>query len=117
MTFRFAALLAAAALSASAFAKDKAAPKVSTAEVQRLIDGIKSDKNKFSLYCELMNVQESYQKFAERQNDPRLLELDKQMQELTKKLGPDFARITGADLGEEGEALFNALAETCPSTI
>jgi hypothetical protein len=114
MTFRFAALMVAAVLSASAFAKDKAPPKAGKAEVQKLVDRIKSDKNKFAVYCELLKVQEGYQAFAERQNDPRLRELDKQVEELSKKLGPDFARITGSDLDEEGEALLNGLANTCP---
>jgi hypothetical protein len=54
--------------------------------------------------------------FAERQNDPRLQELDKQMEQLTKKLGPDFARIAGSDLDEEGEALFTGLSNSCPSS-
>jgi hypothetical protein len=116
MTLKLAAVIAAAAFSMPAFAQDKAPPKASKAEVQRLVERIKSDKNKFSLYCELVKVQEGYQVFAERQNDPRLRELDKQMEELTKKLGPDFARITGSDLDEEGGALLNSLADACPSS-
>jgi hypothetical protein len=117
MTFRFAAVIVAAALSVPAFAEDKAPPKASASEVRKLVERVKGDKDKFSLYCELVKVQEGYQEFAERQNDPRLEELDKKMAELTKKLGPEFARVAGADLDEEGEALFNGLASSCPSSI
>jgi len=116
MRFKIVAVIAATALSASAFAQDKAAPKASTAEVRKLIDSIRNDKVKFSLYCELLKVREGYQVFVERQDDPRLNELDKRMEELTKKLGPDFAKIAGAELNDEGEALFKGLAGSCPSS-
>jgi hypothetical protein len=116
MIFKFAAVIAAAALSVSAFAQDKAPPKASAAEVRKLVDRIKNDKKKFSQYCELLKVQEGYQMFVERQNDPRLKDLDKRMEELTKALGPDFARIAGADLDEEGDALFMGLGQSCPSS-
>jgi hypothetical protein len=116
MRFKFAALIAAAALALPTFAQDNAAPKASAAEVQKLVDRIKNDKKKFSLYCELLKVQEGYQTFAERQDDPRLKELDRRTEELTKKLGPDFARIAGSDLDEEGDALFAGLAKTCPTS-
>jgi hypothetical protein len=92
MTTKLAAVIVAAALCMPAFAEDKAPPKVSAAEVQKLVERIKSDKTKFSLYCELVKVREGYQAFAERQNDPRLKDLDKRMEDLTKRLGPDFTR-------------------------
>jgi hypothetical protein len=116
MSFKFAAVIAAAALSVSAFAQDKAPPKASAAQVRKLVDRIKSDKKKFSQYCELLKVQEGYQMFVERQDDPRLKDLDNQMEDLTKKLGPDFAKIAGSDLDEEGNALFASLGESCPSS-
>jgi hypothetical protein len=49
-------------------------------------------------------------------NDPRLLELDKRMEELTKKLGLDYSGIAGSNLDEEGEAIFAGLDSTCPSS-
>ena len=117
MTFRFVAAIVAAVLSAPALGEDKAPPKASTAEVEKLIDGIRSNKERFSLYCELLKVREGYQFFTEKQDDPRLDELDKKVEELTKKLGPEFARIAGADLNDEGEALFAGLAKSCPSSV
>jgi hypothetical protein len=116
MTFRLAAMVVAAVLSAAAFAADKAPPKASAAEVQKLVESIKKDKEKFSIYCELLKVQEGYRAFIERPDDPRLKALDKQMEKLTKKLGPDFSKIAGSDLDEEGEAIFAGLANTCPTS-
>jgi hypothetical protein len=113
MTSRFVATIAAiAALSATAFAQDKALPKVSKAEVEQAITSIKNDKAKFAAYCELQKVQDQYQKIT-KQDDPALDELDKKAEELSKKLGPDFAKVAGSELDDQGVALFEGLAKSC----
>ena len=114
MTSRFLAVIAAVtALSAPAFAQDKAPPKASKAEVEKLVTSIKNDNAKFALFCELQKVQSGYQAFADKKDDPKLDELDKKMEDLTNKLGPDFVEIGGAELDDEGEALFDNLAKAC----
>ena len=64
------------AVSASdAFAQ--AAPKASKAEVQKLVDSIKSDKAKFAQSCDNAKLVNQASALAEKnQNDPKLEALD-----------------------------------------
>jgi hypothetical protein len=115
MTSKFVAVIAVlAALSAPALAaEEQAPPKASKAEVQTVLDGIKNDKAKLALYCDLTKARLEYEKFADKKEDPKLDELDKKMEELNQKLGPDYVRIAGADMDNESEALFEKLADVC----
>ncbi len=70
------------------------APKASKGEVQRLVDGIKSDRSKFSQFCSLSKLSDQAGAIAQKnQNDPRLQALGKQMGDISAKLGPDYDRI------------------------
>jgi hypothetical protein len=102
-----------AALSAPAFAQDKAPPKASKADVQKLVDGIKADKAKSAQFCDIMKLQTQYQAAAEKKDDKQLEALDKQMEDASKKLGPDFDKVTSSEIDDESAALLDDLAKTC----
>jgi hypothetical protein len=93
--------------------KEEAAPKVSKAEVQKLVDGIKADKAKSKQFCELAKIQDQYAAAAEKKDDKKLDTLDKQMEDGAKKLGPDFERIMQSQMDDESTALIDALASSC----
>jgi Skp family chaperone for outer membrane proteins len=102
-----------AVLSAPAFAQDKAAPKASKADVQKLVDSIKGDKAKTAQFCSIMKLQGEYQAAAEKKDDKKLEALDKQMEDESKKLGPDFDKVTSSEIDDESAALLDDLSKTC----
>jgi hypothetical protein len=97
----------------SAWAQDKAAPKASKAEVQKLVDGIKADKTKMAQFCDVMKLQGQYSAAAEKKDEKTLQALDKQMEDGAKKIGPDFDRITSSELDDASAALLDELAKAC----
>lgn len=99
----------------AAFAQRQATPpKVSKAEVQKVLDGIKGDKAKFAQYCEITKLEIQGNTLAQKnRNDPKLQELGKQMEAIAAKLGPDYGRIINSQLDKESAALFDDLAKSC----
>lgn len=108
-----AVLAAFASISASAQQQPQNAPKASKAEVQKLVDSIKNDKAKLTQFCSISKLQEQYSAAAEKKDEKKLQELDKQMEESSKKLGPDFERITSSELDDESAGLLDNLAKSC----
>jgi hypothetical protein len=103
-------------LSAPAVAQDKpVAPvaKASKADVQKLVDGIKADKTKTAQFCDIMKLQGQYQAAAEKKDEKQLEVLDKQMEDASKKLGPDFDRVTSSEIDDESAALLDDLSKSC----
>ncbi|MGA7323353.1 MAG: hypothetical protein WBX25_02430 [Rhodomicrobium sp.] len=96
-----------------AFAQEKAPPKASKAEVQKVVDSIKGDKTKMAQFCSIMKLQGDYQAAAEKKDDKALTELDKKMEDASKKLGPDFEKVTSSDLDDESAALLDSLGKSC----
>lgn len=116
MSTKFVAAIAVmtAVTAAAAFAQGQAAPKASKAEVQKLIDSIKSDKAKFGQYCELTKLEIETTALAQKnQNDPKLQALGTKMDNISAKLGPDYERITSAELDDASSALFDDLSKSC----
>ncbi len=107
-----AAVAVMAALSAPAFAQDKAPPPASKAEVQKLVDTIKGDKAKMASFCDLMKLQDESQA-ADKKDDKKLEELDKKMEEDAKKVGPDFEKVTSGDMDEASASLLDNLSKSC----
>jgi hypothetical protein len=102
-----------AVLSVPAFAQDKPAAKASKADVQKLVDSIKADKTKTAQFCDIMKLQGQYQTAAEKKDEKQLEALDKQMEDASKKLGPDFDRVTSSEIDDESAALLDDLSKTC----
>jgi hypothetical protein len=98
-----------------ALAQNQDAPlsKASKADVQKVIDSVKSDKGKMAQFCELKKIHAQYSTLTEK-DEKKAEELDKAEEEATKKLGPDFEKIVGSELDDESAALLDGLANSCP---
>ena len=97
-----------------AWAQGQTAPKASTAEVQKVLGGIKSDKAKLAQFCEITKLEVQSDALAQKnQNDPKLEVLAKQMDEGAAKLGPDYQRIINSELDDASTALLDDLSKSC----
>jgi hypothetical protein len=97
-----------------AFAQAQVAPKASKAEVQNLVDSIKSDKAKFAQSCDYAKLVDQADALAQKnQNDPKLEALDNQMDDIAAKIGPEFEKIANSDMDEASAALLQDLAKSC----
>jgi ABC-type transporter MlaC component len=89
-------------------------PKASKAEVQKVLDGIKADKAKLAAYCASAKLDEQMGAIAAKdQKDPKLQSLGAQLEELNKKVGPDFEKIMNSELDEASGALLEDLTKSC----
>ncbi len=114
MKTTFVAAIAILAATASyAQNKDAQAPKASKADVQKLVDSIKGDSAKMAQFCSVMKLQDQYSAAAEKKDEKQLETLDKQMEEATKKLGPDFDRVTASELDDDSSTMLDGLAKSC----
>ncbi len=96
------------------WAEDQTAPKASAAEVQKVLQGIKSDKAKFAQFCDITKLEIQSDALAQKnQNDPKLEALGKQMDDSAAKLGPDYQRIINSELDDASTALFDDLSKSC----
>ena len=96
------------------FEAPQAAPKVTKADVQKLVVSIKGDKIKFTQFCEVTKLASQAGALAQKnRNDPKLQALGKKMDDLTTKLGPDYERITTADMDEASAAPLDDLYKNC----
>jgi hypothetical protein len=96
------------------FKPQPAAPKVTKADVQNLVNGIKGDKTKLSQFCGMTKLATQAAALAQKnKNDPKLQALGKQMDDLSEKLGPDYERITTAELDDASAAPLTDLYKSC----
>jgi len=102
-----------AAISAPAFAQqDKAPAPASKADVEKLVTGIKADKAKLDAFCAFVKLDDEAQKASEANDQKKVEELSKQIDEAVKKLGPDFDKVAGgADQTSSGP--LEELAKSC----
>ena len=97
-----------------ALAQGQAAPKASKADVQKLVDSIKGDKTKLAQFCDLTKLAgQSGALVQKNRYDPKLLELEKQMDDIAAKLGPDYEKITNSELDDASADLLAALSKSC----
>jgi len=96
------------------FKPQPAAPKVTKADVQNLVNGIKGDKTKLAQFCGITKLASQAGALAQKnKNDPKLQALGKQMEDFSEKLGPDYERITTADLDDASAAPLTDLYKSC----
>ena len=89
-------------------------PKASKADVQKVINGIKADKAKMADYCASAKLDDQVNAIAAKnQKDPKLQSLEAQIDELNKKVGPDFEKIMSSELDEASGALLEDLTKSC----
>jgi len=92
----------------------QAAPKATKADVQKLVNSIKSDKTKLTQFCGITKLANQTGELAQKnKNDPKLEALGKQMDDLAAKLGPDYERITTSELDDASAAPLGDLYKSC----
>jgi hypothetical protein len=97
-----------------AFAQDQTPPKASKAGVQKVVDDIKSDKTKLAQFCELTKLAGESGALAQKNRyDAKLGPLQRKMDEIASKLGPDYEKVTTSDLDENSAELLDALSKSC----
>jgi hypothetical protein len=109
-TIAIAIAIAATAVSA----QNNAPPVVTKADVQKFVDGVKSDKAKMTNFCNLRKLQEQALAIAAKnENDPALQDINVKLGEYYEKIGPDFDKITSAPVDDASHALLAGLAGEC----
>ena len=82
--------------------------------MQKLANTIKNDKTKLGQFCELTKLASQAGALAQKnQRNPKLQDLEKKMDEIAPKLGPDYAKITTQSLDEASAAPLDDLARGC----
>jgi hypothetical protein len=95
-------------------AQDKAPPKANKADVQKLVDSIKADKAKMAEFCVYVKLQAQADEAAEKKDEKKVADIEKQAMEAGQKIGPDFVTIAlGSEMDDESGALLEALAKSC----
>ena len=92
----------------------QAPPKASKADVQKLVDSIKSDPGKLDAFCTQTKL--AYQAGAiARKNpkDPKLVDIGKQMDDLGQTLGAEYQRVVSSDIDRPSTALLENLYKSC----
>ena len=120
------AIAAIVAMPVLAQAQQKGAPPPakppSKAEVQKVVNQIKGDKAKLDIYCQLAKLGDQVQAAAEKKDQKKMEDLNKQADALAQKIGPDYVRVTSSmeeidpesKDGKELIAIFDALDASCP---
>jgi hypothetical protein len=76
--------------------RPQSAPKLSKAEIQKVVQMISGDKTKTQQYCEIGKLNRQMEQ-ADQKNDTKALEtLGKQADDLAHKIGPDFVKFMDA---------------------
>ena len=121
------AVAALAVMPALALAQQKGAPPLaakppSKAEVQKVVNQIKGDKAKLDTYCQLAKLGDQMQAAAEKKDQKKLDDINKQADALGQKLGPDYMKLMTSmeDVDPESKdgkdliAILDTLDEACP---
>jgi len=121
------AVAAIAAMPLAVYAQQKGAPPPaakppSKAEVQRVVNMIKSDKTKLDTYCQIAKLGDQAQAAAEKKDQKKMEDLNKQADALAQKIGPDYVKLMSSmeevdpesKDGKDLVALFDSLDASCP---
>ena len=99
-----------------------AAKAPTKADVQKVVNQIKGDKAKLDTYCQIGKLGEQAQAAAEKKDQKKMEDLNKQADALSAKIGPDYVKLMTSmeeidpesKDGKEMIALFDALDASCP---
>jgi hypothetical protein len=99
-----------------------AAKPPTKAEVQRVVNQIKGDKAKLDTYCQIAKLGDQAQAAAQKKDQKKMEDLNKQADALGQKLGPDYVRLMASmeevdpdsKDGKELVAIFDSLDASCP---
>ena len=99
-----------------------AAKPPTKADVQKVVTQIKGDKAKLDIYCQIAKLGDQMQSAADKKDQKKMDDLNKQADALGQKLGPDYAKVMAGmeDVDPESKdgkdlvALFDSLDASCP---
>jgi hypothetical protein len=97
------------------------AAKVTKADAQRVLKIIQSDKAKTQIFCEMAKIGNQLETINEQADSKKFAELSQKMDEIGKKLGPEYgALIEGlqdieprSEVGQEISSTLDALDHLC----
>jgi peptidoglycan hydrolase CwlO-like protein len=117
------AVAAIAAMPVLAHAQRAAAPKgPSKADAQKVVNMIKADKAKLDTYCQISKLGDQAQAAAQKKDQKKMDDLNKQADELGQKIGPDYVKLMAgmenvnpdSKDGKELVAILDSLDAMCP---
>jgi hypothetical protein len=121
------AVVALAAMPVLAHAQQKGAPPPAAkpptkAEVQKVVNQIKGDKAKLDVYCQISKLGDQAQAAAEKKDQKKMDDINKQAEALAQKLGPDYMKLMDgmeevdpeSKEGKDLIAILDTLDESCP---
>jgi hypothetical protein len=97
-------------------------PKVTKADAQKVIKIISGDKAKMQAYCDMGKLGDQVDAAAQKNDAKKADELNQKMDDLAKKLGPEYNAmmdaLQGTDMeSEDGQAIASTLEtldKSCP---
>jgi len=97
-------------------------PKVTKADTQKVIKIISGDKSKMQAYCEMGKLGDQVDAAAQKNDTKKADELNQKMDDLAKKLGPEYnammEALQGTDMdSEDGQGIgstLESLDKLCP---
>ncbi|HEV2955161.1 MAG TPA: hypothetical protein VGX95_03505 [Xanthobacteraceae bacterium] len=99
-----------------------AAKPPTKAEVQKVVNQIKGDKPKLDAYCQIVKLSDQAQALDEKKDEKKIDDIYKQVDALSQKLGPDYAKLMAgmeeidpeSKDGKDLIAIFDSLVAACP---
>jgi peptidoglycan hydrolase CwlO-like protein len=115
------AILLVTAVPALAQAQKPSAAKVTKADAQKVLEIIGRDKAKTQAYCDMAKLGDQMEQANEKRDSKKFDELSLKMDELAKKLGPEYAALMdglpdiepGSEDGKEIESALSGLDRLC----
>ena len=96
-------------------------PKVTKADVQKVVQTITADQSKLKLYCDLQKLIDQAAAADEKKDTKKVDELTVQIEETGEKIGPDYAKLAQGieqneysdDEGKEINSVLEPLDKLC----
>ena len=70
--------------------------KATKADAQKVVQIISADKAKSQIYCDMVKLGDQLEQADQKKDDKKVDELSKKMEDMTKKLGPEYVALTDA---------------------
>jgi hypothetical protein len=98
-----------------------AAAKPTKADIEKVVQIVSADKAKLKVYCDMSKLQEEAQKLDEKKDAKKLADIDKKLEAMGKKLGPEYVKLMqglqsidpNSAEGKELYAAFEPLDKMC----
>ena len=75
-------------------AQKPGAMKVTKADAQKVVKIISADKAKAQVYCDMAKLGDQIEQADQKKDNKKVEELSKKMDEMIKKLGPEYVALT-----------------------